>query len=46
MQYVTAWGALVEQAKLGEGDFVIVTAAPPAASALLPSRLREWSARR
>lgn len=27
MQYVTAWGALVEQAKLGEGDFVIVTAA-------------------
>ncbi|WP_235209852.1 zinc-dependent alcohol dehydrogenase family protein [Sphingobium sp. Ant17] len=27
MQYVTAWGALVEQAKLGKGDFVIVTAA-------------------
>ena len=27
MQYVTAWGALVEQAKLGERDFVIVTAA-------------------
>ena len=27
MQYVTAWGALVEQAKLGTGDFVIVTAA-------------------
>lgn len=27
MQYVTAWGALVHQAKLGHGDFVIVTAA-------------------
>lgn len=27
MQYVTAWGALVEQAKLAEGDFVIITAA-------------------
>jgi NADPH:quinone reductase-like Zn-dependent oxidoreductase len=27
MQYVTAWGALVEQAKLSKGDFVIVTAA-------------------
>ena len=27
MQYVTAWGALVEQAKLTAGDFVIVTAA-------------------
>ncbi|WP_159351231.1 zinc-dependent alcohol dehydrogenase family protein [Roseomonas harenae] len=27
MQYVTAWGALVEQAKLKSGDFVIVTAA-------------------
>lgn len=27
MQYVTAWGALVDQAKLGKGDFVIVTAA-------------------
>ncbi len=27
MQYVTAWGALVEQAKLGAGDTVIVTAA-------------------
>ena len=27
MQYVTAWGALVEQAKLTQGDFVIVTAA-------------------
>lgn len=27
MQYVTAWGALVEQAKLTRGDFVIVTAA-------------------
>jgi NADPH:quinone reductase-like Zn-dependent oxidoreductase len=27
MQYVTAWGALVEQAKLTSGDFVIVTAA-------------------
>lgn len=27
MQYVTAWGALIEQAKLGAGDFVIVTAA-------------------
>ncbi|MDX1559612.1 MAG: zinc-dependent alcohol dehydrogenase family protein [Marinobacter sp.] len=27
MQYVTAWGALIEQAKLQEGDFVLVTAA-------------------
>ena len=27
MQYVTAWGALVEQAKLAQGDFVLVTAA-------------------
>ncbi|WP_312255564.1 zinc-dependent alcohol dehydrogenase family protein [Stutzerimonas nitrititolerans] len=27
MQYVTAWGALIEQAKLQQGDFVIVTAA-------------------
>ncbi|KPU56047.1 zinc-binding dehydrogenase family protein [Pseudomonas fluorescens] len=27
MQYVTAWGALVEQAKLQKGDFVLVTAA-------------------
>ncbi|MFV3308410.1 zinc-dependent alcohol dehydrogenase family protein [Pseudomonas sp. NY15181] len=27
MQYVTAWGALVDQAKLGKGDFVLVTAA-------------------
>lgn len=27
MQYVTAWGALIEQAKLGAGDFVIVSAA-------------------
>ena len=27
MQYVTAWGALVEQAKLTAGDFVIITAA-------------------
>jgi NADPH:quinone reductase-like Zn-dependent oxidoreductase len=27
MQYVTAWGALIEQAKLASGDFVIVTAA-------------------
>ncbi|MDM0078146.1 zinc-dependent alcohol dehydrogenase family protein [Variovorax sp. J2P1-59] len=27
MQYVTAWGALVEQAKLSAGDTVIVTAA-------------------
>ena len=27
MQYVTAWGALIEQAKLGAGDHVIVTAA-------------------
>ena len=27
MQYITAWGALVHQAKLGTGDFVIVTAA-------------------
>ncbi|MFC5863961.1 zinc-dependent alcohol dehydrogenase family protein [Acidicapsa dinghuensis] len=27
MQYVTAWGALVEQARLTKGDFVIVTAA-------------------
>lgn len=27
MQYVTAWGALIEQAKLTAGDFVIVTAA-------------------
>ena len=27
MQYVTAWGALIEQAKLTTGDFVIVTAA-------------------
>lgn len=27
MQYVTAWGALIEQAKLGQGDYVIVTAA-------------------
>jgi len=27
MQYVTAWGALIDQAKLSRGDFVIVTAA-------------------
>ena len=27
MQYVTAWGALIEQAKLSAGDFVIITAA-------------------
>lgn len=27
MQYVTAWGALIEQAKLHQGDFVLVTAA-------------------
>jgi NADPH:quinone reductase-like Zn-dependent oxidoreductase len=27
MQYVTAWGALIEQAKLSAGDVVIVTAA-------------------
>jgi NADPH:quinone reductase-like Zn-dependent oxidoreductase len=27
MQYVTSWGALIEQAKLSTGDFVIVTAA-------------------
>lgn len=27
MQYLTAWGALIEQAKLTPGDFVIVTAA-------------------
>lgn len=27
MQYVTAWGALIEQAKLRQGDFVLVTAA-------------------
>ena len=27
MQYVTAWGALVEQGKLGADDFVIVSAA-------------------
>ena len=27
MQYLTAWGALIEQAKLTRGDFVIVTAA-------------------
>lgn len=27
MQYVTAWGALVEQAKLTQGDFVLITAA-------------------
>ena len=27
MQYVTAWGALVEQAKLTTGDYVLVTAA-------------------
>jgi NADPH:quinone reductase-like Zn-dependent oxidoreductase len=27
MQYVTAWGALVEQAKLSQGDVVLVTAA-------------------
>jgi NADPH:quinone reductase-like Zn-dependent oxidoreductase len=27
MQYVTAWGALVDQAKLKSGEFVIVTAA-------------------
>ena len=27
MQYVTAWGALIEQAKLTTGDFVLVTAA-------------------
>ena len=27
MQYVTAWGALIEQAKLSTADFVIVTAA-------------------
>lgn len=27
MQYVTAWGALIDQAKLAAGDFVIVSAA-------------------
>jgi NADPH-dependent curcumin reductase CurA len=27
MQYLTAWGALIEQAKLTAGDFVVVTAA-------------------
>ena len=27
MQYVTAWGALIDQAKLTSGDFVIVSAA-------------------
>lgn len=27
MQYVTAWGALIEQAKLKQGDVVLVTAA-------------------
>lgn len=27
MQYITAWGALIEQAKLSQGDFVVVTAA-------------------
>jgi NADPH:quinone reductase-like Zn-dependent oxidoreductase len=27
MQYITAWGALIEQAKLSSGDFVIVSAA-------------------
>jgi NADPH:quinone reductase-like Zn-dependent oxidoreductase len=27
MQYVTAWGALIEQAKLQQGDFLLVTAA-------------------
>lgn len=27
MQYVTAWGALIAQGKLGAGDFVIVSAA-------------------
>ena len=27
MQYVTAWGALLEQARLAAGDFVIITAA-------------------
>jgi NADPH:quinone reductase-like Zn-dependent oxidoreductase len=27
MQYVTAWGALLEQAQLAAGDFVIITAA-------------------
>lgn len=27
MQYVTAWGALIEQARLTRGDFVIITAA-------------------
>ncbi|KAG1398288.1 hypothetical protein G6F59_013504 [Rhizopus arrhizus] len=27
MQYVTAWGALLEHAKLGAGEFVIITAA-------------------
>lgn len=27
MQYVTAWGALIKQAKLQQGDFVLITAA-------------------
>jgi NADPH:quinone reductase-like Zn-dependent oxidoreductase len=27
MQYITVWGALVEQARLSDGDFVIATAA-------------------
>lgn len=27
MQYVTAWGGVIEQAKLEQDDFVIVTAA-------------------
>lgn len=27
MQYVTSWGALIEQARLKQGDFVLVTAA-------------------
>src|SRR5690606_18368593 len=27
MQYVTAWGALIEQARLSAGEFVIISAA-------------------
>ena len=44
MQYVTAWGALIEQAKLTASDFVIVTA-HQAASALPRSKLQKLWAR-
>ena len=42
MQYVTAWGSRRNSARAISSSSLL----PPAASALLPSRLRGWSARR